>query len=232
MSKNNAIKRILSKDIKEIQKNKLNEMGIFIEFNEDDLLEAKAMIIGSDDSMYEGGILFFKIFFPTNYPFSPPDICYISRNRIRIHPNLYTRHHKTGHGKICLSILGTWSGPKWTSVMDISTVLITIQSILDNKPLLHEPGINNALLIQNYNKIVNYENILTLFLKNTFDIPDGFEIFYEEIKSNMNKYKEKIYTKIEKNIAIKETIKINIYNLNYLIDYNLLKEKFKELIKI
>ena len=48
----------------------------------------------------------------------------------------------------------------------------------------------------------------------------------------MNKYKEKIYTKIEKNIAIKETIKINIYNLNYLIDYNFLKEKFKELIKI
>ena len=28
----------------------------------------------------------------------------------------------------------------------------------------------------------------TLFLKNTFDIPEGFEIFFEAIKSNMNKY--------------------------------------------
>ena len=46
----------------------------------------------------------------------------------------------------------------------------------------------------------------------------------------MNKYKEKIYAKIEKNIAIKESIKLNVYNLDYLIDYTFLKEKFKELI--
>ena len=45
----------------------------------------------------------------------------------------------------------------------------------------------------------------------------------------MNNYKEKMYTNIEKNIAIKESIKINIYNLNYFIDYNFLKERFKEL---
>ena len=46
----------------------------------------------------------------------------------------------------------------------------------------------------------------------------------------MNKYKEKINAKIEKNIAIKESIKLNVYNLDYLIDYTFLKEKFKELI--
>ena len=113
---------------------------------------------------------------------------------------------------------------------NISTVLITIQSILDNKPLLHEPGVTNTLFIKNYNKVIEYENILTLFLKNTFDIPEGFEIFFEAIKGNMNKYKEKIYAKIEKNIAIKESIKLSIYNLDYLIDYTNLKEKFKEFI--
>ena len=130
-----AVKRIINKDIKEIHKNSLDKQGIFIEFNEDNLLEAKAMIVGPEDSVYEGGVLFFKIFFPKNYPYAPPDVCYIARNRVRIHPNLYTRHHPTGHGKVCLSILGTWSGPKWTSVMDTSTVLLTIQSLLDKKPL-------------------------------------------------------------------------------------------------
>ena len=181
MSSKNAIKRILSKDIKEIEKNKLHEMGIFIEFNEDNFLEAKAMIIGPEETLYEGGILFFKIFFPINYPFSPPDVCYIARNRVRIHPNLYTRHHKTGHGKVCLSILGTWSGPKWTSVMDVSTVLITIQSILDNNPLLHEPGVSNELLIKNYNKILIEYKIMhfrainasfrPIFLPSSYDLP-------------------------------------------------------------
>ena len=227
MSSKNAIKRILSKDIKEIEKNKLHEMGIYIEFNEDNFLEAKAMIIGPEETLYEGGILFFKIFFPINYPFSPPDVCYIARNRVRIHPNLYTRHHKTGHGKVCLSILGTWSGPKWTSVMDVSTVLITIQSILDNNPLLHEPGVSNELLIKNYNKIIEYENILTLFLKNIIDIPSGFEIFTDVIKKNNEKYKLRIINKIEKKINIKEKIKLSIYNLDYNINYKDLKEKIQ-----
>ena len=47
-----------------------------------------------------------------------------------------------GQGKVCLSILGTWAGPKWTSIMDITTVLLTIQSLLDKNPLHHlEPDV-------------------------------------------------------------------------------------------
>ena len=66
MSKN-AIKRICQRDIKSIQTNKLNEMGIFIEFNEENLLEAVAMItVGPKDSIYKNGVLFFKILFPND----------------------------------------------------------------------------------------------------------------------------------------------------------------------
>ena len=74
----NAIKRILNKDIKEISNQKLNSLGIYIQFNEDNFLEAKAMIVGPKDSLYEGGFLFFNINFPKNYPFSPPDVTYVS----------------------------------------------------------------------------------------------------------------------------------------------------------
>ena len=227
----NAIKRIITKDIKEINKNKLNEQGIFIEFNEANILEAKAMIIGPEDSVYEGGILFFKIFFPKNYPYAPPDVCYISRNRVRIHPNLYTRHHKTGHGKVCLSILGTWSGPKWTSIMDVSTIMLTIQSLLDKNPLLHEPGVTKSIYINSFNKIIEHENIKTLFLMNTFSIPEGFEIFKESIEMNMNKNKDKIFDKIQKKKDIKENIKLGVYQLDYNINYSNLTDIFKGYIK-
>ena len=135
-----AIQRIINRDIKEIQKLNLNSLGIYIQFNEDNFLEAKAMIVGPKDSLYEGGFLLFNIYFPKNYPFAPPDVVYVSRNRIRIHPNIYVGHGTNGFGKVCLSILGTWSGPKWTTIMDITTVLLTIQSLLDNNPLHHEPG--------------------------------------------------------------------------------------------
>ena len=227
----NAIKRIITKDIKEINKNKLTEQGIFIEFNEANILEAKAMIIGPEDSVYEGGILFFKIFFPKNYPYAPPDVCYISRNRVRIHPNLYTRHHKTGHGKVCLSILGTWSGPKWTSIMDVSTIMLTIQSLLDKNPLLHEPGVTKSIYINIFNKIIEHENIKTLFLMNTFSIPEGFEIIKESIEMNMNKNKDKIFDKIQKKKDIKENIKLGVYQLDYNINYSNLTDIFKGYIK-
>ena len=111
---------------------KLNELGIHIEFNEDDMLKARAIIMGPKDTPYENGILYFIIEFPNNYPFSPPKIGYLSSSRHRIHPNLYVGSHKSGFGKVCLSILGTWSGPGWTTIMDISTVLLSIQSLLDN----------------------------------------------------------------------------------------------------
>ena len=43
-------------------------------------------------------------------------------------------------GKVCLSILHTWQGPKWASTMKISTVLVILQSLMDQDPLRHEPG--------------------------------------------------------------------------------------------
>ena len=225
-----AGKRIITKDIKEIHKNKLNDLGIYIEFNEDNILEAKAMIIGPEGSVYEGGILFFKLFYPKNYPYSPPDVCYIARNRVRIHPNLYTRHHKSGHGKVCLSILGTWHGPKWTSIMDTSTILLTIQSLLDDKPLLHEPGVTNEVYISSFNKIIEHENIQTLFLKNSFDIPEGFEIFKESIQENIEKHKTILFDKIQKKINIKENIKCGVYHMDYNINYTNLRSVYKEYI--
>ena len=227
----NALKRILNKDIKEISKQNLNSLGIYIQFNEDNFLEAKAMIVGPKDSLYEGGFLFFNINFPKNYPFSPPDVTYVSRNNIRVHPNIYVGHGTGGYGKVCLSILGTWSGPKWTSIMDITTIFITIQSLLDNNPLHHEPGQenNNTHINMNYNEVIRYETINTLLLKNMYDTPDSFEGFKNEMNDEYQKNKDKVFEFLESNKTKKnKTIHIPYYRINTEINYQKIYDTYKK----
>ena len=230
----NALKRILNKDIKEISKLNLNSLGIYIQFNEDNFFEAKAMIVGPKDSLYEGGFLFFNIYFPKNYPFSPPDITYVSRNNIRLHPNISVGHGTKGFGKVCLSILGTWSGPKWTTVMDITTVLLTIQSLLDKNPLHHEPGQekNETPMNQLYNQVIEYDTINTLILKNYIHPPTGFHIFLEDMKNEFKKYNKNIQNLLDqKKNEEKRKITVSFYRINVLIDYQLLLKNYHQLSK-
>ena len=226
-----SLKRIIKKDIPSIHLNKLNDSGIYVEFNEENLFEAKALIKGPKDSLYEGGFLFFNITFPKNYPFSPPDLSYVGHN-IRIHPNIYVSGHQNGFGKVCLSILGTWSGPKWTTIMDISSVLLTIQSLLDNNPLYHEPGFNhknNKLLNNNYNEIIFYETIHSLCIKNILYTPDDFICFKNIITDSFNENYNLILNKLKNQIIKnKKPFKILLpyYRIHLLIDYNILYNRF------
>jgi len=221
-----TLKRIMNIDMKRIQNADLNNNGIYINFNEENILQAKALIIGPQDTIYENAYLFFTIVFPKNYPYSPPIITYKSQNKIRIHPNIYV------NGKVCLSILGTWSGPGWTSAMDITNVLLTIQSLLDNNPLSNEPGyekpLSESILHTNYNKIIKYNTIDNLILDNLCNYYEEFDIFKSIMIEHFKKYKDKIYSNIIKCENIKEQVKIGIYHINILIDYNQLKNKWEK----
>lgn len=53
---------------------------------------------------------------------------------VRFNPNLYES------GKVCLSILGTWQGPPWTPAMNLQSVVLSIQSLLNKEPFYNEPG--------------------------------------------------------------------------------------------
>lgn len=229
-----ALKRILKKDIKEIKNQQLNDLGIYVKFDEENMLKATAMITGPKGSLYEHGFLFFNITFPKNYPYAPPDISYISRNNVRIHPNLYVGRHSDGFGKVCLSILGTWSGPKWTSIMDITTVLLTIQSLLDNNPLHHEPGQerNTSKTNELYNEIIKFESLNTLLLKNFTETEGIFLDFKEDMEKEINKIgKTEIIDYIKEYCSHNNDSKVivPIYRINTFLSYSSLFKNIEKL---
>jgi len=60
--------------------------------------------------------------------------CSRRQGRVRFNPNLYA------NGKVCLSTLGTWSGPSWSPALSLAAVLISIQSLMTESPYTNEPG--------------------------------------------------------------------------------------------
>ena len=231
-----ALKRIVNKDMRQIERMNLSELGIHVNFDEENIMKATAIIIGPKDTPYENGILYFIIEFPSNYPFSPPKIGYLSHSRYRIHPNLYVgRSHNNFIGKVCLSSINTWSGPKWTSIMHIGSILLSIQSLLGNNPLHNEPGFEQETGSRNdlYNRIVEYDNYNHLIKNNCFKIHPLFESFSEIIKTHLKNQKENIIQKLDE-LVLKypkpENISINVYTISMTINYPELKSYlFKKL---
>ncbi|TKY66529.1 ubiquitin-conjugating enzyme E2 26 [Spatholobus suberectus] len=111
---------------------------IFVRVYESRIDLLRAVIIGAEGTPYHDGLFFFDVFFPSGYPNVPPQVHYHSGG-LRLNPNLYNC------GKVCLSLLNTWSGhknEKWLpGVSTILQVLVSIQGlILNAKPYFNEPG--------------------------------------------------------------------------------------------
>lgn len=98
----------------------------------------RAVIVGADGTPYHDGLFFFDVYFSPSYPNMPPLVNYHAHG-LRINPNLYNC------GKVCLSLLGTWSGSgseKWLpGTSNMLQVLVSIQAlILNAEPYYNEPG--------------------------------------------------------------------------------------------
>ena len=190
----------------------LENDGIFYMHSETDILKAYVMIIGQPDTLYFGGYYFFMIDFPVDYPYSPPVFTFLTNDTFtRFHPNFYKM------GKVCLSMLNTWRGEQWTSCLTIKSVLLTISSIMDNTPMLHEPGITEAHGdYNNYHTVILYKNIDFACIKvlsefmNTNLIP--FSMVYKEYFYNnmLSAFKKNIHGLVE---VVKKAIKKNISKL-------------------
>ena len=145
----------LAKDVKQLIKNPLNIDGIYYKHSDDNILQGYALIIGNEDTPYFYGNYIFSFIYPENYPFSPPTVTFLTNDgKMRFNPNFYV------NGKVCLSVLNTWNGDGWTSCQTITSILLILKSVLNENPLLNEPGINiKNYNVNKYNTLVSYKNV-------------------------------------------------------------------------
>jgi len=131
---------------------------IFCVPDEDHATVVHALIAGPFDTPYEGGFFWFVLNCPDDYPNQPPKAKLMTTGGggVRFNPNLYA------NGKVCLSILGTWQGPGWSPAQSLASVLMSIQSLMNEKPYHNEPGFEIARGtrdVENYNDCISYERL-------------------------------------------------------------------------
>lgn len=183
------------------------ETNIFY-FTNDDITRAKTIMFGPKDTPYEYCPMEYDINITSDYPFSPPKLSYKTNDgRTRFHPNFYV------DGKVCLSILGTYSGPKWASSMNISTVLVSIYSLMTQNPLTHEPAYETTSITNpknsQYSQYVEHQ-LIKLFIQSMENN------YYETYMNEDNNFKEELlknYELIKEKILQKATTPEVIYTV-------------------
>lgn len=137
-----TIKRIF-KDLDNLRDvvSSLTDARVQIFVSEEALLLWKFIIVPPSDTGYYGGMFEFHMILPPDYPNRPPKVILTTTGggAVRFNPNLY------GNGKVCLSLLGTWSGPGWNPALsNLSEVILAIlgQIMGVEHPLLNEPGLS------------------------------------------------------------------------------------------
>ena len=228
----------LLKDVREIMT--ANVSGVHYMHSETDMLCGYAMIVGPEDSLYDGGYYFYKFKFPPDYPHSPPLEEFLTNDgETRMHPNMYKSR------KMCLSILNSWRGDQWTGCQTIKSVLLTIMSLLDSKPLLNEPGITEHNPdFATYHRIIqckNYEfcmlhllKSLAVFKQTIADI-EFHEQFYEHMCAAFRASHLRHSAAIDA-LALKhphpETLRTtHVYHITAVVNYPGLKTAFQSAVK-
>ena len=218
-------KQCISKLIKEIStyNNSLPisyDSSIFVKYDSTNIRKLKVLIIGPKDTPYENGCFIFDILIPHDYPENPPrvNLQTTGNGSVRFNPNLYN------NGKVCLSLLGTWSGSggeKWNkNTSTILQILVSIQSlILVENPYFNEPGYEKMINTEK-GKISNFEyNDKTQYNTIKWAINDNIENPPDEFKDIINNH-----FKLKKNDIIKtinkwfESTKFNKNDYNNILN--------------
>lgn len=167
----------------------------------------RAVIFPPASTPYASGAFFFDILIPPDYPSTPPKVQFMTTGggQIRFNPNLYDS------GKVCLSLLGTWSGPSWQpGTSTLLQVLVSIQAMIlgEENPYGNEPGYERTLhtasgkiASEQYNQTQRYNTVQYSMLPALRgQAPKGFEeplkvhfmLKGEVIKTQVRDWKKKV----------------------------------------
>lgn len=162
--------------------------GMCVVPDKNDVTKIHALITGPFDTPYEGGFFYFVIRCPPDYPIKPPRVKFMTtgHGQVRFNPNLYK------NGKVCLSILGTWTGPSWSPAQSLSSLLISIQSLLNENPYHNEPGFENERKggdSNRYNECIRHETLRVAVC----DMLEGHSLCDPSLRDVMDKSYSEFY---------------------------------------
>ncbi|XP_067160343.1 ubiquitin-conjugating enzyme E2 A isoform X2 [Apteryx mantelli] len=106
--------------------------------SENNIMVWNAVIFGPEGTPFEDGTFKLTIEFTEEYPNKPPTVRFVSK---MFHPNVYA------DGSICLDILQN----RWSPTYDVSSILTSIQSLLD-EPNPNSPANSQAAQLYQENK--------------------------------------------------------------------------------
>ncbi|XP_058466621.1 (E3-independent) E2 ubiquitin-conjugating enzyme [Malaya genurostris] len=172
--------------------------GVWVRTFEDRLDLLSVMIEGPKKTPYEDGLFLFDIQLGQEYPTAPPLCHYISYCSDRLNPNLYE------DGKVCVSLLGTWSGKgseMWGPNSTLLQVIVSIQGlILVDEPYFNEAGYEKQRGSQQgrensrmYNEMV----LLKLVQSMSKLIVNPPEIFSEQILAHFRERGRNMFLRIK-----------------------------------
>ena len=114
---------------------------ILVQYDPERLGLVRLLLSGPEGTPYANGLYLFDVYFPNNYPNSPPQVQFRTTGygTVRFNPNLYES------GYVCLSLLGTWSGSgceRWDPAKsNLNQLILSLQALVLNQyPYLNEPG--------------------------------------------------------------------------------------------
>lgn len=211
MSKRNLL------DIAELQNDLYKNQGIYYVADEDNARHGYACVFGPEGTPYEDCPMLYEFMIPATFPFDNPNVQFRTYDgHTRFHPNMYKE------GKCCLSILGTWEGPRWATTMRLSTVLVTLQSLLDTQPLRHEPGYasETGIIGESYAKIVEYACIRYILERaEKKQDPEPFKPFRDIFNERLPAILERLKKRLEAHVEKGDTALSSPYGMNVKTKY-------------
>ncbi|VDK51938.1 unnamed protein product [Cylicostephanus goldi] len=144
------------------------------------------IIMGPSGTPFDSTPFYFIFKLGSDYPEKPPEVTYVAYSQEQLNPNLYQ------NGKVCTSLLGTWSGQgveTWNPAKsNLLQVLLSIQAlILVPEPYYNEAGYETrkqqtemADRSKRYNETATI-NSLEYLLKIYKDPPSDFKELVKEL---------------------------------------------------
>lgn len=123
---------LLRRQLVELNKNPIELVSVGLT-DDSDLYSWDLLVMGPDETLFEGGFFKARLVFPSDFPNMPPTMTFISE---MWHPNIYP------DGRVCISILHPpgedamnsqeSADERWRPILGVEQILLSVISMLSD----------------------------------------------------------------------------------------------------